>query len=194
MREIITLQCGDCKNRKLHDDKKTRTTRTGARRDEHLLLSQHKPFQAQASRLTSTSREPAETDPRDDSEESTVVVENFAPGRHCRDGLRLRGSPQRINPTHHHVFDLGRGPDRTAQLQAWIRLSGRVAFRRDRSNRGKPNRAPSVPAMAIGDIISTGVASAMAVGFALLNREAGKRRGPIQSTRRCSIPIFTCTK
>jgi CoA:oxalate CoA-transferase len=35
---------------------------------------------------------------------------------------------------------------------------------------GEPDRAPSVPAMAIGDV-STGVASAMAVGFALLNRE-----------------------
>jgi CoA:oxalate CoA-transferase len=35
---------------------------------------------------------------------------------------------------------------------------------------GEPDRAPSVPAMAIGDI-STGVAAAMAVGFALLNRE-----------------------
>lgn len=35
---------------------------------------------------------------------------------------------------------------------------------------GEPDRAPIVPAMAIGDI-STGVAAAMAVGFALLSRE-----------------------
>src|SRR5579885_3811006 len=35
---------------------------------------------------------------------------------------------------------------------------------------GEPDRAPIVPSMAIGDI-STGVAAAMAVGFALLSRE-----------------------
>jgi CoA:oxalate CoA-transferase len=35
---------------------------------------------------------------------------------------------------------------------------------------GEPDRLPVVPAMAIGDV-TTGVAAAMAVGFALLNRE-----------------------
>ena len=46
---------------------------------------------------------------------------------------------------------------------------------------GEPDRPPIIPVMAIGDI-STGVAAAMAVGFALLNAERTGKGQPLDAS------------
>ena len=97
-----------------------------------------------------------------------VVVENFAPGV---------------------IADMGFGYDALSKINPKIVMcsvsaAGQTGPLRDRPGYdfigaafagvsgllGEPDRPPIVPTMAIGDV-STGVAAAMAVGFALLNAE-----------------------
>ena len=97
-----------------------------------------------------------------------VVVENFAPGVIARMGFGYEAL-RKINPgiVMCSISVAGQtGP--LSYKPGYDYLGASIAGVIDQI--GEPDRAPSVPAMAIGDI-STGVASAMAVGFALLNRE-----------------------
>jgi len=97
-----------------------------------------------------------------------VVVENFAPGVIAALGFDYE-TLRKINPRiiMCSVSVAGQsGPLSTKPGYDYLgaSLGGVIDLI------GEPDRAPSVPALAIGDV-STGVASAMAVGFALLNRE-----------------------
>ena len=97
-----------------------------------------------------------------------VVVENFAPGVIAELGFGYEAL-RKINPAiiMCSISVAGQsGP--LSYKPGYDFLGGSLAGVIDLI--GEADRAPSVPAMAIGDI-STGVASAMAVGFALLNRE-----------------------
>jgi CoA:oxalate CoA-transferase len=97
-----------------------------------------------------------------------VVVENFAPGVIARMGFGYEAL-RKINPgiVMCSISVAGQtGP--LSYKPGYDYLGASIAGVIDQI--GEPDRAPSVPAMAIGDI-STGVAAAMAVGFALLNRE-----------------------
>jgi CoA:oxalate CoA-transferase len=97
-----------------------------------------------------------------------VVVENFAPGVIAELGFGYEAL-RKINPAiiMCSISVAGQsGP--LSYKPGYDFLGGSLAGVIDLI--GEPDRAPSVPAIAIGDI-STGVASAMAVGFALLNRE-----------------------
>jgi CoA:oxalate CoA-transferase len=97
-----------------------------------------------------------------------VVVENFAPGVIAEMGFGYEAL-RKINPAiiMCSISVAGQsGP--LSYKPGYDYLGGSMAGVIDLI--GEPDHAPSVPAMAIGDI-STGVASAMAVGFALLNRE-----------------------
>ena len=97
-----------------------------------------------------------------------VVVENFAPGVIAKMGFGYEAL-RKINPgiVMCSISVAGQtGP--LSYKPGYDYLGASIAGVIDQI--GEPDRAPSVPAMAIGDI-STGVASAMAVGFALLNRE-----------------------
>jgi len=97
-----------------------------------------------------------------------VVVENFAPGVIAELGFGYEAL-RKINPgiIMCSISVAGQsGP--LSYKPGYDFLGGSLAGVIDLI--GEPDRAPSVPAIAIGDI-STGVASAMAVGFALLNRE-----------------------
>ncbi len=97
-----------------------------------------------------------------------VVVENFAPGVIAEMGFGYH-ELSKINPgiIMCSVSVAGQtGP--LSYKPGYDYLGASLSGVLDQI--GEPDRAPSVPAMAIGDV-STGVASAMAVGFALLNRE-----------------------
>ena len=97
-----------------------------------------------------------------------VVVENFAPGVIAEMGFGYQ-ELSKINPgiIMCSVSVAGQtGP--LSYKPGYDYLGASLSGVLDQI--GEPDRAPSVPAMAIGDV-STGVASAMAVGFALLNRE-----------------------
>ncbi|HYL60002.1 MAG TPA: CaiB/BaiF CoA-transferase family protein [Candidatus Acidoferrales bacterium] len=97
-----------------------------------------------------------------------VVVENFAPGVIAEMGFgyeALRKSNPRMVMCSVSVAGQT-GP--LSYKPGYDYLGASIAGVIDQI--GEPDRAPSVPAMAIGDV-STGVAAAMAVGFALLNRE-----------------------
>ena len=97
-----------------------------------------------------------------------VVVENFAPGVIAKMGFGYEAL-RKINPgiVMCSISVAGQtGP--LSYKPGYDYLGASIAGVIDQI--GEPDRAPNVPAMAIGDI-STGVASAMAVGFALLNRE-----------------------
>jgi CoA:oxalate CoA-transferase len=97
-----------------------------------------------------------------------VVVENFAPGVIAEMGFGYEAL-RKINPriVMCSVSVAGQtGP--LSYKPGYDYLGASIAGVIDQI--GEPDRAPSVPAMAIGDV-STGVAAAMAVGFALLNRE-----------------------
>jgi CoA:oxalate CoA-transferase len=97
-----------------------------------------------------------------------VVVENFAPGVIGGMGLGY-DALSRINPklvmasisVAGQVGPLSHKPGYDYLGSAYSGVLDQI---------GEPDRPPSVPAMAIGDV-SAGVAAAMAVGFALLNRE-----------------------
>lgn len=97
-----------------------------------------------------------------------VVVENFAPGVIAALGFGYE-TLRKINPAiiMSSISVAGQsGP--LSSKPGYDYLGGSLAGVIDLI--GEPDRAPSVPALAIGDV-STGVAAAMAVGFALLNRE-----------------------
>jgi CoA:oxalate CoA-transferase len=97
-----------------------------------------------------------------------VVVENFAPGVIAGMGFGYEAL-RKINPAiiMCSISVAGQtGP--LSYKPGYDFLGASLAGVIDQI--GEADRAPSVPAMAIGDV-STGVASAMAVGFALLNRE-----------------------
>ena len=97
-----------------------------------------------------------------------VVVENFAPGVIADMGFGYEALTK-INPrlvmcsisAAGQTGPLSRTPGYDYIGSAYAGITDQL---------GEPDRAPIVPAMAIGDI-STGVAAAMAIGFALLNRE-----------------------
>jgi CoA:oxalate CoA-transferase len=97
-----------------------------------------------------------------------VVVENFAPGVIGEMGFGYE-SLKAINPklvmcsisAAGQTGPLSRIPGYDYIGQAYAGITDLI---------GEPDRPPVVPAMAIGDI-TTGVAAAMAIGFALLNRE-----------------------
>lgn len=97
-----------------------------------------------------------------------VLVENFSPGVMARAGLDYE-SLKRINPrlVMCSISLAGQsGPisDKPGYDYIAQAYSGIVDLI------GEPGHAPSLPGMAIGDT-ATGVAAAMAIGFALLHRE-----------------------
>ncbi len=97
-----------------------------------------------------------------------VVVENFAPGVIGEMGFGYEAL-KKINPRiiMCSVSVAGQtGP--LSYKPGYDYLGASLAGIIDQL--GEPDRTPVVPPMAIGDV-STGVAAAMAVGFALLNRE-----------------------
>jgi len=97
-----------------------------------------------------------------------VVVENFAPGVIAEMGFGYEAL-KKINPRiiMCSVSVAGQtGP--LSYKPGYDYLGASIAGVIDLL--GEPDRKPIVPPLAIGDI-STGVAAAMAVGFALLNRE-----------------------
>ena len=97
-----------------------------------------------------------------------IVVENFAPGVIAKMGFGYEAL-RKINPgiIMCSVSVAGQtGP--LSYKPGYDYLGASLSGVLDQI--GEEDRAPSVPAMAIGDV-STGVAAAMAVGFALLNRE-----------------------
>src|SRR5215475_2174620 len=99
---------------------------------------------------------------------SDVVVENFAPGVIADMGFGYEAL-KKINPRiiMCSVSVAGQtGP--LSYKPGYDFLGASIAGVIDQL--GEPDRPPIAPPMAIGDV-STGVASAMAVGFALLNRE-----------------------
>jgi CoA:oxalate CoA-transferase len=97
-----------------------------------------------------------------------VIVENFAPGVIAALGFGYEAL-KKINPRIIMVSISVAGQSGPLRDKpGYDYLGGSLAGVIDLI--GEPDRAPSVPALAIGDV-STGVASAMAVGFALLNRE-----------------------
>ncbi len=97
-----------------------------------------------------------------------VVVENFAPGVIAGMGFGYE-TLKKLNPkivmcsisAAGQTGPLSRIPGYDYVGQAYAGITELI---------GEPDRPPVVPAMAIGDI-STGVAAAMAIGFALLHRE-----------------------
>jgi CoA:oxalate CoA-transferase len=97
-----------------------------------------------------------------------VVVENFAPGVIAAMGFGYEAL-RRINPGIVMVSISVAGQDGPLRTKpGYDYLGSSLAGVLDQI--GETERAPVVPPMAIGDV-STGVAAAMAVGFALLNRE-----------------------
>jgi CoA:oxalate CoA-transferase len=97
-----------------------------------------------------------------------IVVENFAPGVIGEIGFGY-GKLKELNPriimcsisAAGQIGPLSRRPGYDFIGSALAGVTDLL---------GEPDRPPIVPAMAMGDV-STGVATAMAVGFALLNRE-----------------------
>jgi CoA:oxalate CoA-transferase len=97
-----------------------------------------------------------------------VIVENFAPGVIAALGFGYEAL-KKINPRVIMVSISVAGQSGPLRDKpGYDYLGGSLAGVIDLV--GEPDRAPSVPSLAIGDV-STGVAAAMAVGFALLNRE-----------------------
>jgi crotonobetainyl-CoA:carnitine CoA-transferase CaiB-like acyl-CoA transferase len=97
-----------------------------------------------------------------------VVVENFAPGVIAEMGFGY-DALRAINPkiVMCSISVAGQtGPLRSKPGYDYLG----AAYSGVLDLIGEADRAPSVPAMAIGDV-STGVAAAMAIGFALLSRE-----------------------
>jgi crotonobetainyl-CoA:carnitine CoA-transferase CaiB-like acyl-CoA transferase len=97
-----------------------------------------------------------------------VVVENFAPGVIKRMGFGYE-EVARLNPSV--VMCSISMPGQTGPLsnKAGYDYMGQ-AYAGVTDEIGEPDRAPAITTMAIGDV-STGVAAAMAIGFALLHRE-----------------------
>ncbi|HUA36313.1 MAG TPA: CoA transferase [Candidatus Binataceae bacterium] len=97
-----------------------------------------------------------------------VVVENFAPGVIAQMGFGYEAL-RKINPRIVMCSVSVAGQDGPLSYKPGYDYLG-AALSGVLEQIGEPDRSPTVPAMAIGDV-STGVAAAMAVGFALLNRE-----------------------
>jgi CoA:oxalate CoA-transferase len=97
-----------------------------------------------------------------------VVVENFAPGVIGEMGFGYEAL-SRINPRIVMVSISVAGQSGPLSTKPGYDYLG-ASYSGVLDQIGEEDRPPSVPGMAIGDI-SAGVACAMAVGFALLNRE-----------------------
>jgi CoA:oxalate CoA-transferase len=97
-----------------------------------------------------------------------VVVENFAPGVIKRLGFAYE-DVKKINPRIIMASISMAGQTGPLSYKAGYDYIGQ-AYAGITDGIGERNMAPSLATMAIGDI-STGVAAAMAVGFALLHRE-----------------------
>jgi CoA:oxalate CoA-transferase len=97
-----------------------------------------------------------------------VVVENFAPGVIKRLGFDYE-SVRKVNPKIIMCSISMAGQTGPLSDKAGYDYIGQ-AYAGVTDGIGEPDRAPAVVTMAIGDV-STGVAAAMAVGFALLHRE-----------------------
>jgi CoA:oxalate CoA-transferase len=97
-----------------------------------------------------------------------VVVENFAPGVIGAMGLGY-DALARINPKLVMASISVAGQQGPLSSKPGYDYLG-AAYSGVLDQIGEADRPPSVPGMAIGDV-SAGVAAAMAVGFALLNRE-----------------------
>lgn len=97
-----------------------------------------------------------------------VVVENFAPGVIDRLGFAYK-DVKKINPKIIMCSISMAGQTGPLSNKAGYDYIGQ-AYAGITDGIGESDRAPAVTTMAIGDV-STGVAAAMAVGFALLHRE-----------------------
>jgi CoA:oxalate CoA-transferase len=97
-----------------------------------------------------------------------VVVENFAPGVIADMGFGY-DALRKINPKIVMCSVSAAGQTGPLRDRPGYDFIG-AAFAGVSGLLGEPDRPPIVPTMAIGDV-STGVAAAMAVGFALLNAE-----------------------
>ncbi len=97
-----------------------------------------------------------------------VVVENFAPGVMKRMGFSYEDL-KKVNPKLIMCSVSMAGQTGPLASKAGYDYIGQ-AYAGVTDGLGEPGQAPIVTTMAIGDV-STGVASAMAVGFALLHRE-----------------------
>jgi len=97
-----------------------------------------------------------------------VLVENFAPGVIKRLGFDYE-TVKKINPSIVMVSISGLGQTGPLSYKAGYDYIGQ-AYAGVTDGIGERGHAPSLVTMAIGDV-STGVASAMAVGFALVHRE-----------------------
>ena len=97
-----------------------------------------------------------------------VVVENFAPGVIKRLGFSYE-DVKKVNPKIIMCSISMAGQTGPLSDKAGYDYIGQ-AYAGITDGIGEPDRAPAVITMAIGDV-STGVAAAMAVGFALLHRE-----------------------
>jgi len=97
-----------------------------------------------------------------------VVVENFAPGVIKRLGFAYE-DVKKVNPAIIMCSISMAGQTGPLSYKAGYDYIGQ-AYAGVTDGIGEPDRAPSAATMAIGDV-STGVAAAMAVGFALLHRE-----------------------
>jgi CoA:oxalate CoA-transferase len=97
-----------------------------------------------------------------------VVVENFAPGVIAQMGFGYEALRQ-INPKIVMCSISAAGQTGPLRDRPGYDFIG-AAFAGVTGLLGEPDRPPIVPTMAIGDV-STGVAAAMAVGYALLNAE-----------------------
>jgi len=95
-----------------------------------------------------------------------VVVENFAPGVIAEMGFGYEAL-KKINPKIVMCSISAAGQTGPLRNRPGYDFIG-AAFAGVTGLLGEPDRPPIVPTMAIGDV-STGVAAAMAVGFALLN-------------------------
>ena len=117
-----------------------------------------------------------------------VIVENFAPGVIKRLGFAYE-DVKKINPSVIMCSISMAGQSGQLSNKAGYDYIGQ-AYAGVTDGIGEIGQAPVITTMAIGDI-STGVAAAMAVGFALLHRE---RTGEGQYLDRCSTPTSICTK
>ena len=97
-----------------------------------------------------------------------VVVENFAPGVMKRMGFSYEDL-NRVNPKIVMCSISMAGQTGPLSTRAGYDLIGQ-SYAGITDGIGEKDRAPSVTTMAIGDV-STGVASAMAVGFAIIHRD-----------------------
>ncbi len=98
----------------------------------------------------------------------SVVVENFAPGVISAMGFGYE-TLSKINPKLVMCSISAAGQNGPLSKRPGYDFIG-SAFAGVTDLLGEPDRPPIVPTMAIGDV-STGVAAAMAVGYALLNAE-----------------------